>query len=130
MFINIKLLILQIIILIFFPSFIFNASSKEDLLCQGIYWSNKEAQYAEWKVIKRISTHKVYYKINDIKKIAKVSLRKGNAGIIIGTGGWENKTEEKSSLSFTYSLTNKIFKMKSRYSDTKIEGKCIGKINL
>ena len=31
---------------------------------------------------------------------------------------------------FIYSLTNKIFKMKSRYSNTKIEGKCKGKINL
>ena len=51
-------------------------------------------------------------------------------GIFCPHCGKKNKIEEKSSLSFTYSLTNKIFKMKSRYSDTKIEGKCKGKITL
>ena len=130
MFSKIKLLIIQFIILFFFSSSILNASNLEELSCKGIFWSNKNAKYAEWEVIKRISTYKIYFKIDDVRKTAKVSFRKGNAGIVIGIGGWENKTEEKSSLSFTYSLTNKVFKMKSRYSDTKIEGKCEGEINL
>ena len=125
-----RFLIAQIIIFLFFPYLTLYASNEEYLTCQGIYWSNKEAQFAEWKIIKRVSAYKIYFKINDLKKVAKASFRKGNAGIVIGMGGWENKIEEKSSLSFTYSLTNKIFKMKSRYSDTKIEGKCTGKINL
>ena len=130
MFSKIKLLIIQFIILFFFPSSILNASNLEELSCKGIFWSNKNAKYAEWEVIKRISTYKIYFKIDNLRKTAKVSFRKGNAGTVIGIGGWENRTEEKSSLSFTYSLTNKVFKMKSRYSDTKIEGKCEGEINL
>ena len=125
-----RFLISQIIVFLFLPSLTLYASNEEYLTCKGIYWSNKEAQFAEWKIIKRVSAYKIYLKINDLEKIAKVLFRKGNAGIVIGTGGWENKIAEKSSLSFTYSLTNKIFKMKSRYSDTKIEGKCTGKINL
>jgi hypothetical protein len=125
-----NLFIIYIITFIIFPKATLLASNKDTLSCQGIYWSHKEAQYAEWKIIKRVSVHKIYFKINNIKKSAKVSFRKGNGGIIIGMGGWENKTEEKSSLSFSYSLTKNIFKMKSRYSDTKIEGKCEGKINL
>ena len=124
------MLIIQFIILFFFSCSILNASNLEELSCKGIFWSNKNAKYAEWEVIKRISTYKIYFKIDNIRKTAKVSFRKGNAGTVIGIGGWENKTEEKSSLSFTYSLTNKVFKMKSRYSDTKIEGKCEGEINL
>ena len=114
-----RFLISQIIVFLFFPNLTLYASNKEYLNCQGIYWSNKEAQFAEWKIIKRVSTYKIYFEMNDLKKIAKVSFRKGNAGIVIGTGGWENKIAEKSSLSFTYSLTNKIFKMKSRYSAQK-----------
>ena len=125
-----RFLISQIIVFLFLPSLTLYASNEEYLTCKGIYWSNKEAQFAEWKIIKRVSAYKIYFEINDLKKIAKVSFRKGNAGIVIVTGGWEDKIEEKSSLSFTYSLTNKIFKMKSRYSNTKIEGKCKGKINL
>jgi len=106
--------------------------SKEDknLLCKGIYWSNNSAEYAEWTIIKAIPKHKIYFKINNKIKIAKFSIRKGNAGIIIGTGGWFNKTGEKSSLTISYSLTNNIFKMKSRYTDTRVEGKCIGKMIL
>ncbi|PPR17208.1 MAG: hypothetical protein CFH33_00078 [Alphaproteobacteria bacterium MarineAlpha9_Bin3] len=123
-------IVFLIIILYLFPFSASKAANQEQLFCKGIYWSNKEAQYAEWKVIKRVSVHKIHFKINDLKKIAKVSFRKGNAGIVIGIGGWQNRTEEKSSLSFTYSLTNKLFKMKSRYSDIKIEGKCKGKIYL
>ncbi len=123
--------ILYLILLLFlFPFSILKASNQEELFCKGIYWSNKEANYAEWKVIKRISIYKIYFKINELKKIARVSFRKGNAGTVIGMGGWENRTEEKSSLSFTYSLTNKVFKMTSRYSDIKIEGKCEGNIYL
>lgn len=118
------------IIFIFFPNLTLSASNKDELICQGIYWSNKKAQYAKWQIIKRVSSYKIYFKINNIKKSAKVSFRKGNAGTIIGMGGWENTINEKSSLSFTYSLTKKIFKMKSRYSDTKIEGICVGNINL
>ena len=125
-----RFLISQIIVFLFFSNLTLYASNKEYLTCKGIYWSNKKAQFAEWKIIKRVSAYKIYLKINNLDKIAKVSFRKANAGIVLGTGGWENKIAEKSSLSFTYSLTNKIFKMKSRYSDTKIEGKCKGKINL
>ena len=127
---NNRFLISQIIVFLFFPSLTLYASNEEYLTCKGIYWSNKKAQFAEWKIIKRVSAYKIYLKINNLDKIAKVSFRKANAGIVLGTGGWENKIAEKSSLSFTYSLTNKIFKMKSRYSDTKIEGKCKGKIIL
>ena len=130
MFSKIKILIIQFIILFFFPSSILHSSNLEELSCKGIFWSNKNAKYAEWEVIKRISTYKIYFKIDNLRKTAKVSFRKGNAGTVFGIGGWENRTEEKSSLSFTYSLTNKVFKMKSRYSDTKIEGKCEGEINL
>ena len=122
----------NILIIIFFilSNTTLKASNFEEISCKGVYWSNKEAQYAEWKIIKRISVYKIYFKINNMKKTAKVNFRKGNAGTIIGIGGWQNKIEEKSSLSFTYSLPNKIFKMKSRYSDLKIEGKCDGKFNL
>ena len=130
MFPKIKLLIIQFIILFFFLILILHSSNLEELSYKGIFWSNKNAKYAEWQVIKKISAYKIYFKIDNVRKIAKVSFRKGNAGTVIGIGGWVNKTEEKSSLNFTYSLTNKVFKMKSRYSDTKIEGKCEGKINL
>ena len=115
---------------IFFPRSILHSSNLEELSYKGIFWSNKNAKYAEWQVIKKISAYKIYFKIDNVRKTAKVSFRKGNAGTVIGIGGWVNKTEEKSSLNFTYSLTNKVFKMKSRYSDTKIEGKCEGEINL
>ncbi len=127
---RINLLLMQIILFLLFQNKMLFASDMEKLNCKGIFWSHKEAQYAEWQVIKRVSTYKVYFKINDLKKTAKVSFRKGNAGVIIGMGGWENKAKEKSSLSFSYSITQKIFKMKSRYTDTRIEGKCVGKINL
>ena len=130
MFIKSIIILKVIVIFILFPILTLNASNEEELSCQGVYWSDKKAQFAEWIIIKRISIYKIYFKINDLKKTARVSFRKGNAGTVIGMGGWTNKTEEKSSLSFTYSLTNKIFKMKSRYSDIKIEGKCEGKINL
>ena len=127
---NNRFLISQIIVFLFFPSLTLYASNEEYLTYKGIYQSNKEAQFAEWKIIKRVSTYKIYLKINGLEKIAKVSFREGNAGTVIRTGGWKNKIAEKSSLFFTYSLTNKIFKIKSKYSDTKIEGKCKGKITL
>ena len=92
MFLKIKLLIIQFIILFFFYHSILNASNLDELSCKGIFWSDKDAEYAEWQVKKRISTYKIYFKINNIRKTAKVSFRKGNAGTVIGVGGWENKT--------------------------------------
>ena len=115
-------------------SAIFNGYDKKNLIkhCPFSLIKDYLPKYqTDNNIIKKAKVTHIWTQDKSIsKKIAKVSFRKGNAGIVIGTGGWENKIEEKSSLSFTYSLTNKIFKMKSRYSNTKIEGKCKGKINL
>ena len=98
--------------------------------CKGVQWLNSKTIYAEWEVIKRIPKYKVIFYIDDKIKVAKFSIRKGNAGTIIGLGGWVLKTGEKSSLSITYSLTTKIFKVKSRYNNLRIEGKCLGDFQL
>ena len=100
------------------------------LSCKGVQWLNSKTIYAEWEVIKRIPKYKVIFYIDDKIKVAKFSIRKGNAGTIIGLGGWDLKTGEKSSLSITYSLTTKIFKVKSRYNNLRIEGKCLGNFQL
>ena len=123
-------LILQIIFITFFKITTVYSIEEKTVFCKGIYWSKNNAAYAEWHIIKGMPKYYINFKINDSIKKAKFSIRKGNGGTIIGTGGWDKKTGEKSSLTISYSLTNKIFKMKSRYSDTRIEGKCIGSINL
>ena len=123
-------LILQIIFITFFKITTVYSIEEKTVFCKGIYWSKNNAEYAEWYIIKGIPKYYINFKINNLLKKAKFSIRKGNGGTIIGTGGWDKKTGEKSSLTISYSLTNKIFKMKSRYSDTRIEGKCIGSINL
>ena len=71
---RINLLLMQIILFLLFQNKMLFASDMEKLNCKGVFWSHKEAQYAEWQVIKRVSTYKVYFKINDLKKTAKVSL--------------------------------------------------------
>ena len=123
-------LIFQIIFFIFFISTVVYSLEEESLLCKGVYWSNNKAEYSEWTIIKGTPKYKINFIINNLIKKAKFSIRKGNGGTVIGTGGWDKKTGEKSSLTISYSLTNKIFKMQSRYSDTRVEGICIGKINL
>jgi len=123
-------LILQIIFITFFKITTVYSIEEKTVFCKGIYWSKNNAEYAEWYIIKGIPKYYINFKINNLLKKAKFSIRKGNGGTIIGTGGWDKKTGEKSSLTISYSLTSKIFKMKSRYSDTRIEGKCIGSINL
>ena len=123
-------LILQIIFITFFKITTVYSIEEKTVFCKGIYWSKNNAAYAEWHIIKGMPKYYINFKINDLLKKAKFSIRKGNGGTIIGTGGWDKKTGEKSSLTISYSLTSKIFKMKSRYSDTRIEGKCIGSINL
>jgi hypothetical protein len=123
-------LILQIIFITFFKITIVYSIEEKTVFCKGIYWSKNDAEYAEWYIIKGMPKYYINFKINDLIKKAKFSIRKANGGTIIGTGGWDKKTGEKSSLTISYSLTNKIFKMKSRYSDTRIEGKCTGKIKL
>lgn len=123
-------LISYIIIIILLNITSIHSQEESHFLCKGIYWSDNNAKYAEWTVIKAIPKHKINFKINNKVKIAKFSIRKGNAGTIIGIGGWFNKTGEKSSLTISYSITNKIFKLKSRYTDTRIEGKCLGKLIL
>ena len=121
---------LQIIFITFVKITMTYSLEEKSVFCKGIYWSNNKAEYAEWYIIKGIPKYYINFKINNLLKKTKFSMRKGNGGTIIGTGGWDKKKEKKSSLTISYSLTNKIFKMKSRYSDTRIEGKCIGNINL
>jgi len=123
-------LVLQIIFITFFKITMAYSIEEKSVFCKGIYWSNSNAEYAEWYIIKGMPKHHINFKINDLIKKAKFSIRKGNGGILIGTGGWDKKTGEKSSLTISYSLTNKTFKMESRYSDTRIEGKCTGIIKL
>jgi hypothetical protein len=123
-------LILIIIFLIFIKITLAHSIEEKGLFCKGIYWSKHKPEYAEWHIIKGIPKYNINFKINALIKKAKFSIRKANGGTIIGTGGWDKKTGEKSSLTIVYSLTNKIFNMQSRYSDTRVEGKCIGKINL
>ncbi|MDB9761859.1 hypothetical protein OAC06_03495 [Alphaproteobacteria bacterium] len=123
-------LILQVILITFFKIITVYSIEEKSVFCKGIYWSRNNAEYAEWHIIKGMPKYYINFKINDLIKKAKFSIRKGNGGTIIGTGGWDKKTGEKSSLTISYSLTNKTFKMKSRYSDTRIEGKCRGNIKL
>ena len=123
-------LVLQIIFITFFKITMSYSVEEKSVFCKGIYWSNSNAEYAEWYIIKGMPKHHINFKINDLIKKAKFSIRKGNGGILIGTGGWDKKTGEKSSLTISYSLTNKTFKMESRYSNTRIEGKCTGSIKL
>ena len=123
-------LIFQIIFFIFLKTTIVYSLEEESLFCKGVYWSNNKVDYSEWYIIKGTPKYKINFIINNLIKKAKFSIRKGNGGTVIGTGGWDKKTGEKSSLTISYSLTNKIFKMQSRYSDTRVEGICIGKINL
>ncbi len=107
-----------------------NSNQSPHLVCKGIKWYDNETNYIEWRVIKGIPKYKVIFKIKDKTEIAKFSIRKGSAGTVIGTGGWSLKTGEKSSLTLTYSITNKIFKINSRYTDLRIEGKCNGDLDL
>ena len=123
-------LILQIIIITFIKITMLHSAEEKSIFCKGIYWSNNKAEYAEWHLIYGIPKYVINFKINNSIKKAKFSIRKGNGGILIGTGGWDKKTGEKSSLTISYSLTNKTFKMESRYSNTRIEGKCTGSIKL
>ena len=123
-------LIFQIIFFIFLKTTIAYSLEEGILFCKGVYWSNNKVDYSEWYIIKGTPKYKINFIINKLIKKAKFSIRKGNGGTVIGTGGWDKKTGEKSSLTISYSLTNKIFKMQSRYSDTRVEGICIGKINL
>ena len=123
-------LILQIILLTFVKITMVYSVEEKGLFCKGIYSSNSKVNYAEWYIIKGMPKYHINFQINNLIKKAKFSIRKGNGGTIIGTGGWNRKTGEKSSLTISYSLTNKIFKMKSRYSDTRVEGKCTGSIDL
>ena len=123
-------LILPIILFTFIKITLVHSIEEKGLFCKGIYWSKHKPEYAEWSIIKGVPKYNINFKINTLTKIAKFSIRKANGGSIIGTGGWDKKTGEKSSLTIFYSLTNKIFRMQSRYSDTRVEGKCIGKINL
>ena len=122
--------VLQIIFITFFKITMTYSIEEKSVFCKGIYWSNSNAEYAEWYIIKGMPKYYINFKINDSIKKAKFSIRKGNGGILIGTGGWDKKTGEKSSLTISYSLTNKTFKMESRYSNTRIEGKCTGRIKL
>ena len=124
------ILILQIVFITFFKTAIVYSIEAKSVFCKGIYWSNNNAEYAEWHITKGVPKYSINFKINDLIKNAKFSIRKGNGGTIIGTGGWDKKTGEKSSLTISYSLTNKTFKMESRYSNTRIEGKCTGSIKL
>ena len=123
-------LILQIIIITFIKITMVHSAEEKSIFCKGIYWSNNKAEYAEWHLIYGIPKYYINFKINNSIKKAKFSIRKGNGGTIIGTGGWDKKTGEQSSLTLLYSLSNKIFKMKSRYTDTRIEGKCTGIMTL
>ena len=127
---NMKIMFLIIIIVLFNFIKISHTASVKELDCKGIKWSDNKTTYIEWTVKKRIPKFIVTFKINNNLKIAKFSIRKANAGAIIGIGGWERKTGEKSSLTMTYSILNKIFKINSRYTDLRIEGKCIGNLNL
>ncbi len=122
------LLILILSIIIYFKQS--NANQNTHLFCKGIKWSHNQTYFLEWKVIKGIPKYKIVFNINDKTEVAKFSIRKGNAGTVIGTGGWNLKTGEKSSLTLTYSITNKIFKINSRYTDLRIEGKCVGDLDL
>ena len=127
---NYFFLILQIIIITFIKITMVHSAEEKSIFCKGIYWSNNKVEYAEWHLIYGIPKYYINFKISNSIKKAKFSIRKGNGGTIIGTGGWDKKTGEKSSLTLLYSLSNKTFKMKSRYTDTRIEGKCTGMIKL
>ena len=108
-------------------------SERRDIFCRGIYSLNNTITYAEWKIIKRVSNFKIIFQLDDSQKsikVAKFNIRKGNAGTIIGTGGWLRKTGENSSLNMFFSQTNKSFKMTSRYSNLRIRGLCDKSINL
>ena len=45
---------------------------------------------------------KIIFKLDDDSRTAKFKVRKGNAGIIVGTGGWERETGEKTSLNIFF----------------------------
>ena len=124
--------ILHLIAIMILLSIIKNAQTQslEELNCKGIQWSKNGTSYIEWTVKKGIPKFLVIFKINDDIKIAKFSIKKANGGAVVGLGGWERKTGEKSSLTMTYSILNKIFKINSRYTDLRIEGKCVGNLNL
>ena len=100
----------------------------ESVFCRGIYSTQNSLKYAEWNIIKRISNFKIIFKLGDDSRTAKFKVRKGNAGIIVGTGGWERETGEKTYLNMFFSQTNKSFKMTSRYSYLRVQGLCDKKI--
>ena len=75
----------------------------ESIFCRGVYSTQNSLKYAEWNIIKRISNFKVIFKLDDDSRTAKFKVRKGNAGIIVGTGGWERETGEKTSLNMFFS---------------------------
>ena len=90
-------LIFQIIFFIFLKTNTPIAYSLEEgiLFCKGVYWSNNKVEYSEWHIIKGTPKYKINFIINNLIKKAKFSIRKGNGGTIIGTGGWDKKTGEK-----------------------------------
>ena len=121
------IIIITTIFIILKPAY---SSENNQLNCKGIYWLNQKALYIEWTIKKGIPKFTISFKINNDIELAKFSIRKGNAGTIIGIGGWDKKTGEKNSLSIRYSILTKIFKMESRYTNLRIEGKCKGILKL
>jgi len=124
-------IILIIILQFFLYKLVFSEEfQKEKIFCRGVYSFDNGIHYAEWSIEKRISSFHILFKIENIEKSAKFKIRKGNAGTIIGTGGWLRKTGERTSLNISFSQNNNTFKMNSRYSDLRIEGICDKTIKL
>jgi len=121
------IIIITTIFILIHPAY---SSENNQLKCKGIHWLNQKALYIEWTIKKGIPKFTISFKIKNNVELAKFSIRKGNAGTIIGIGGWDKKTGEKNSLSIRYSILTKIFKMKSRYTILRIEGKCKGILKL
>ena len=67
----------------------------ESVFCRGVYSTQNSLKYAEWNIIKRISNFKIIFKLGEDSRTAKFKVRKGNAGIIVGTGAGKEKKGKK-----------------------------------
>jgi len=96
--------------------------------CKGVVRKNNKVSVAEWRLMQKSKNYELIIFIDGVNRKGKFKLYKANGGMIFGNGGWKDKSEERSSLSIRYSPGPKIFKLDSRYTDLRIEGKCRGSI--
>ena len=123
---------LAIFICVLFLSFLTQKTVSSDVLkiieCNGVVRKNDKVSVTKWKLLEKKTNYELVVFIDGTNRKASFKMYKANGGMIFGNGGWRDQSGERSSLSIRYSPGIKIFKLDSRYTDLRIEGKCKGSI--